>query len=68
MSGELNGTMTDAVYLRRLPNWISRLFGELVADLKLVDCGSLDVLVYCADDLTVGSTRDSRLPGPVDAP
>jgi hypothetical protein len=68
MSGELNGTATDTVYSRRLPSWISRLFGELVADLKFVDCGSLDVLVYCVDDLAVRAAGDRRLPGPVDAP
>ena len=54
MSREPNQAMTDAIDRRRVPAPMSRLVGALLADLKLVDCGSLDVLVYCRDDL-VGS-------------
>lgn len=68
MSGDLNATTTDPVYFRRLPSRISRLVGELAADVKFVDCGSLDVLVYCADDVAVSATGDRRLPAPADAP
>jgi hypothetical protein len=68
MSGDLNEALSGVVRIRCVPNWISRLFDLLVADFKLVDCGSLDVLVWCVDELAVGSPGDRRLPRPVDAP
>jgi hypothetical protein len=46
---------------------MSHLAAALLVDLKFVDCASLDVLVYCRDDLTV-STPDWRLAGRVDGP
>jgi hypothetical protein len=33
----------------------------MLADLELVDCGSLDVLLYCADDLVVTRRRDFEI-------
>jgi len=45
---------------------MSRLLGALLADLRLVDSGSLDVLVYCTDDLPGGGSGDWRLAGSVD--
>lgn len=45
--------MSDAADLRSLAAWIRRRFGGVLADLEAVDCGSLDVLLYCADDLVV---------------
>lgn len=68
MSGELNEPMTETLDLRRLPAWMKRLVGALLADLKLVDCGSLDVLVYCRDDLAARAPGDWRLAGRVDGP
>jgi hypothetical protein len=47
---------------------MSRLFGALFADLKFVDSGSLDVLVYCGDDLAANAPGDRRVAGPVDGP
>ena len=43
--------MTDGIDLRHVPRWIRRSFDAILADFKVVDCGSLDVLLYCADDL-----------------
>ena len=66
MSAELNAPMTDTIELRRAPNWMSRFFGALLADVRLVDSGSLDVLVYCRDDLPGSGPGDWRLAGSVD--
>lgn len=67
MSRERNETTSDPIELGRLPARMSRLFGALLADLKIVDCGSLDVLVYCNDDVA-GSTGDRRLARSIDGP
>ena len=67
MFREPNETTSDPIDLARLPARMSRLFGALLADLKIVDCGSLDVLVYCSDDVA-GSNRDRRLAGSIDGP
>ena len=58
MSRERNEAMTDGIGLRRVAGWIRRSYGEILADFKLVDCGSLDVLLYCADDLAVSAPGD----------
>jgi hypothetical protein len=58
MSRERNEAMTDGTGLRRVPRWIRRSYDEILADFKLVDCGSLDVLLYCADDLAVSAPGD----------
>ena len=68
MSAEMNEPMTDAIELRRAPNRMSRFFGALLADVRLVDSGSLDVLVYCRDDLPGSGPGDWRLAGSVDGP
>ena len=65
MSGEANEPMTDTMRLR---GWMGRLFGPLLADLKFVDSASLDVLVYCADDLAVGTRGDWQLAGRNETP
>jgi len=67
MSRELNEPTPDPIDLGRLRARMSRLFGALLADLNIVDCESLDVLVYCRDDLA-GSTGDRRLAGSIDGP
>lgn len=66
MSAELNEPMTDEIELARLPAWMRRLRGALFADLKLVDSGSLDILVYCRDDLAGSGLDDSGLAGSAD--
>jgi hypothetical protein len=33
----------------------------MLADLEFVDCGSLDVLLYCADDLAVTGRGDFEI-------
>jgi hypothetical protein len=37
--------------MRRLTAWMSRARAAVLAELRLVDCGSLDVLLFCADDV-----------------
>jgi hypothetical protein len=68
ISGEPKQAVTDTNYLRRFPGRMSGLAAALLADVKFVDCGSLDVLVYCQDDLAVGAPGDWRLAGGVDGP
>jgi hypothetical protein len=46
----------------RLPGWVSRTFAAMTADLRLVDCGSLEVLLYCTDDVAVSAPGDRKLP------
>lgn len=55
MSPERNEAMTDWIGLRHVPRWVRRSFDAILADFKVVDCGSLDVLLYCADDLAVSA-------------
>ena len=58
MSRELNEAMTDGIGLRQVFRWTRRSFDAILADFKVVDCGSLDVLLYCADDLAVSAPGD----------
>jgi hypothetical protein len=46
---------------------MSRSVEALRAELRFVDCGSLDVLLYCADDVAA-STRDSEVARPAVQP
>jgi len=46
-----NESLTDRVRLPGLAGWVRRSCGAMRSDLELVDCGSLDVLLYCAEDL-----------------
>jgi hypothetical protein len=59
-----NESMTDRIGLGRLAPWMSRSFGSMLADLTLVDCGSLDVLLYCADDLAASTPGDVEVDRP----
>ena len=68
MSAELSQPMTETIDLGRRPARMSRLFGALLADLKSVDSGSLDVLVYCRDELVGSAPGDRPLAGRVDGP
>jgi len=58
ISGEPKQAVADTPYLRRFPGPMSGLAAALLADLKFVDCGSLDVLVYCQDDLAAAALRE----------
>ena len=55
--------MTDGIGLRHVPRWIRCSFDAILADFKVVDCGSLDVLLYCADDLAVSAPGDPSSTG-----
>lgn len=67
MSCELaEATIIDGRGFRRLPWWMSRPLDALAADVRLVDSGSLDVLLYCADDVVVGTVGEWRLAAPAD--
>jgi len=54
-----NELLTDQVGL--VAGWVRRSYGAMLADLELVDCGSLDVLLYCADDLALTGRGDSEI-------
>lgn len=51
---------------RRVSGWVSRSFDAAVADLKVVDCGSLDVLLYCTDEVAVTAPGEGTLLAPAD--
>jgi hypothetical protein len=55
-SVERNESMTDGIGPRRLADWMTRSRSAMLAEFKLVDSGSLDVLLYCEDDLAAAST------------
>lgn len=63
MSRERSEGMTDGIGLTHVPRWIRRSFDVILADFKVVDCGSLDVLLYCADDLEVSAPGNLELDG-----
>jgi hypothetical protein len=44
-------SITDRVLLRSLAAWLSRSLDAMRADLQSPDCGSLDILLYCPDDV-----------------
>jgi len=43
--------LPDAIGLRRLEGWVRRSCRAMLADLEPVDSSSLDVLLYCTDEL-----------------
>ena len=53
----------DGFGLPTRSGWMSRALAAITADLRLVDSGSLDVLLYCTDDVAVGAPGDTRLIG-----
>lgn len=55
--------MTDEFGLPGRSGWMSRALAAITADLRVVDSGSLDVLLYCTDDVAVGAPGDTRLVG-----
>jgi len=48
-----NESLTDGVGLRRFAGWVSRSCHAVVADLELADSRSLEVLLYCPEDLAI---------------
>jgi hypothetical protein len=55
MSLERDETMIDELDHPHRGGWMNRAFAAITADLRLVDCGSLDVLLYCTDDLAASA-------------
>ena len=51
--------LPDAIGLRRLAGWFSRSYRAMLADLEPVDSSSLDVLLYCTDDLVARDETSS---------
>ncbi len=56
--------MTDELDFPRLSGWMSRAVAAIAADLRSVDSGSLDVLLYCPEDVSDSAPRDGRLTKP----
>jgi hypothetical protein len=56
-----DNSATDRVGLRRLADWARRSRDAMLADLELADCGSLDVLTYCAEDLVMTGRGDLEI-------
>ena len=56
-----NKSLTDAISLRRLAGWVRRSCRAIVADLEPVDSNSLEVLLYCPDDLVVRDEASSQV-------
>jgi len=52
--------MTDTIGLRRLAGRLKRSWGAMVADVEPVDSSSLEVLLYCPDDLAIRGEVPSR--------
>ena len=52
--------MIDAIGLRRLAGRLKRSWGAMLADVEPVDSGSLEVLLYCPDDLAMRGEVPSR--------
>ena len=48
-----NESLTDGVGVRRFAGWVGRSCRTVLADLELADSRSLEVLLYCPDDLVV---------------
>lgn len=64
MSRERDETMIDELDDPRRCGWMNRAFAAITADLRLVDCGSLDVLLYCPDDVAASAPGDPGLTEP----
>ena len=58
--GNPRDSSTDWLGWRRLAGWLRRSCRALLADLELVDCGSLEVLLYCTDDLAATDAAPHR--------
>jgi hypothetical protein len=42
----------------RVAGWMNRSFNAIAAELRFVDSESLDVLLYCGDDLAAVEEKD----------
>jgi hypothetical protein len=58
---------SDRTEPRRVAGWMSRSVEAVRAELQVVDCGSLDVLLYCRDDVAARA-RDREVDGAADRP
>ena len=58
--------MIDAIGLRRLAGRIKRSWSAMLADFEPVDSSSLEVLLYCTDDLATRGEVPSRVIDRVD--
>ena len=56
---------SDAPAVREVGGWMSRSVEAVRAELRFVDWDSLDVLLYCPDDVAA-STRDPEGAGPAE--
>jgi hypothetical protein len=56
--GEADG---HGVALGRLAGWMNRSFSAIADEIRPVESGSLDVLLYCADDLAPSSATEVEL-------
>ena len=54
-----NRPLPDAIGLRRLAGWFRRSYRAMLAPLEPVDSSSLDVLLYCTDDLVARDETSS---------
>jgi hypothetical protein len=54
-------SLMDAIGLRRLSGWLERSRRAMLADFEPVDSGSLEVLLYCTDDLAIRGEVPSRV-------
>lgn len=66
MWSERDEGTNHSIGFRRLSGWVRHSFDVVAADLRLVDCGSLDVLLYCTDDVAVRAPGDWTLTGPAE--
>ena len=51
--------------VRGVADWMTRSVETMRAELRFVDCGSLDVLLYCQDGVAV-STREPEVALPAE--
>ena len=58
--------MIDAIGLRRLAGWFKRSWSAMLADVEPVDSSSVEVLLYCTDDLAMRGEVPSRVIDRVD--
>ena len=56
-----SASTTDGTGHWRLPGWMGRSLRAIAAELKFVDSGSVDVLLYCPDELVTRTARDAEV-------
>jgi hypothetical protein len=56
-----NRPLTDAIGLRPLAGWVRRSCRAMLADLEPVDSSSLEVLLYCTEDLVARDDPSSSV-------